>query len=78
MKEKSYTELMKIGAMNRKQEKEQFVQNLYIEMLLTEIQLSVEKAKLVKEIDNAIDQRNQPAFLKLSQKMRELNKRFGT
>lgn len=78
MKEKSYTELMKIEAMNRNQDKEQFIQNLYIEMLLTEIQLTVEKEKLTKEIDRAIDQHNRPAFLQLARKFQELNKRFGT
>lgn len=78
MKEKSYTELMKIEAMNRNQDKEQFIQYLYIDMLLTEIQLTAEKEKLTKEIDRAIDQRNRPAFLQLSKKFQELNKRFGT
>lgn len=48
MNEKSYTELMKIGAMKR-QRKENFVQDLYIDMLLSEIQLNVEREKLLKK-----------------------------
>ncbi|MGG5253324.1 IDEAL domain-containing protein [Neobacillus sp. SM06] len=78
MKEKSYTELMKLSAMNRSQDKERFMQNLYIEMLLTEIQLKIEKEKLTKKIDAAIDRRDRQTFLELSQKFRELTKRFGT
>ncbi|XJZ28127.1 IDEAL domain-containing protein [Bacillota bacterium Lsc_1132] len=78
MKEKSYTELMKLSAMNRNQDKDHLIQNLYIEMFLTEIQLTAEKEKLTKEIDAAIDQQDRTAFLELSLKFRELHKRFGT
>lgn len=78
LKEKSYTELMKISAMNRNQGKDNFVQNLYIEMLLTEIQLTMEKEKLAKKIDTAIDNRDKKAFLHLSKQFTELNKRFGS
>jgi uncharacterized protein YpiB (UPF0302 family) len=77
MNEKSYTELMKIGAMKR-QRKENFVQDLYIDMLLSEIQLTVEKEKLLKSIDSAIDQRDKKSFFHLSRKLTELNKRFGS
>lgn len=78
MNEKSYTELMKIGAMKRNKLKENFVQDLYIEMLLSEVQLTIEKEKLLKEIDNAIDHRDKKTFFLLSRKLEEINKRFGT
>ncbi|WP_442599109.1 IDEAL domain-containing protein [Neobacillus sp. D3-1R] len=78
MKDKSYSNLMKTGAMNRQLEKEAFVQNLYIEMFLREIQLNSEKEKLQKQIDAAIDQRQKDVFMKLSKQLNELNKRFGT
>jgi uncharacterized protein YpiB (UPF0302 family) len=77
MNEKSYTELMKIGAMKR-QRKENFVQDLYIDMLLSEIQLNVEKEKLLKKIDSAIDHRDRKNFQLLSKQLVEINKRFGT
>jgi uncharacterized protein YpiB (UPF0302 family) len=77
MNEKSYTDLMKIGAMKR-QRKENFVQDLYIDMLLSEIQLNVEKEKLWKRIDSAIEHRDKKSFYHLSSQLRELNKRFGT
>ncbi|MGX6442303.1 IDEAL domain-containing protein [Neobacillus sp. K501] len=77
MNEKSYTELMKIAAMKR-QRKENFVQDLYIEMLLSEIQLTVEKEKLLSKIDTAIDHRDKSSFYHLSLQLRDLNKRFGT
>jgi uncharacterized protein YpiB (UPF0302 family) len=78
LKDKSYTELMKISAMNRSQAKENFIQNLYIDMLLVEIQLVSEKEKLVKKIDHAIDHNDKETFMLLAKKFIELNKRFGT
>ncbi|WP_309144690.1 IDEAL domain-containing protein [Bacillus sp. EB600] len=78
LKDKSYTELMKISAMNRNQAKENFIQNLYIEIMLAEIQLTLEKEKLVKRIDNAIDDNDKETFLLLSKEFIELTKRFGT
>ncbi|MFF2446243.1 IDEAL domain-containing protein [Neobacillus sp. NPDC058068] len=78
MNEKSYTELMKLGAMKRNRMKENFVQDLYIDMLLSEIQLTVEKEKLLQKIDLAIDRRDKNLFLRLSGQLKEINKRFGT
>ncbi|ETI68683.1 IDEAL domain-containing protein [Neobacillus vireti] len=78
MNEKSYTELMKLGAMKRNRMKENFVQDLYIEMLLSEIQLTVEKEKLLRNIDLAIDRQDKKLFLRLSGQLKEINKRFGT
>ncbi|MBV7508572.1 IDEAL domain-containing protein [Bacillus sp. sid0103] len=78
MNEKSYTELMKLGAMKRNRLKENFVQDLYIEMLLSEIQLTVEKEKLLQKIDAAIDGRDKKLFLQLSGQLKEINKKFGT
>jgi uncharacterized protein YpiB (UPF0302 family) len=78
LKDKSYTELMKISAMNRNQAKEDFVQKLYIEVLLAEIQLTSEKEKLLKKIDSAIDHQDKRSFLLLSREYIELTKRFGT
>jgi uncharacterized protein YpiB (UPF0302 family) len=78
MKDKSYSNSMKTGAANHMNEKEVFVQNLYIEMILGEIQLRTEKEKLQKRIDLAIDQRNKESFMQLSKQLNELNKRFGT
>jgi len=57
--------------------KENFIQDLYIEMLLSEIQLTVEKEKLQRKIDLAIDRRDKKSFLLLSSELKEINKRFG-
>ncbi|MCM3725615.1 IDEAL domain-containing protein [Neobacillus bataviensis] len=78
MNDKSYQELMKIGAMKRTRMKENFVQDLYIEMLLSEIQLNVEKEKLLQKIDKAIDTRDKKTFQLLSIELKKINKRFGT
>ncbi|UII56915.1 IDEAL domain-containing protein [Cytobacillus spongiae] len=78
MKEKSYTDLMKASAHKQKNNKESYVVNLYIEMLLTEVLLKAEKEKVMEQIDRAIDERDQLTFLKLSEQYKELTKRFGT
>ncbi|PFP30402.1 hypothetical protein COJ96_06740 [Bacillus sp. AFS073361] len=78
MNEKSYTELMKLGAMKRNRLKENFVQDLYIDMLLSEIQLTVEREKLLQKIDAAIDSRDKKSFLLLSMQLKEIYKKFGT
>ncbi len=76
MKENSYTELMKSSAMNKG--KKNYIQDLYIEMLLSEVLLKAEQEKLIVQINQALDTRNKEAFLKLSSEYRELRKRFGT
>lgn len=78
MKEKSYTELMKSGAMNRKRAKEAYVLNLYIDMILSEALLKSEKEQLSRRIDKAIDEQDKKTFIQLSTKYKELNKKFGT
>ncbi|MFE8700281.1 IDEAL domain-containing protein [Cytobacillus sp. FJAT-54145] len=78
MKEKSYSELMKSGTLNRKKAKESFVLDLYIEMLLSESLLKAEREKLTKRIDKAIDDQDKPTFMKLSKEYNQLTKRFGT
>jgi uncharacterized protein YpiB (UPF0302 family) len=47
-------------------------------MLLSEIQLNVEKEKLLQKIDKAIDTRDKKAFQLLSIELKKINKRFGT
>ncbi|GLB58834.1 IDEAL domain-containing protein [Cytobacillus sp. NCCP-133] len=78
MKEKSYTELMKASDMKRKQQKESFVLDLYIDMLISEILLNSEKERLMKKVDAAIDEGNKLEFIQLSNQYKELSKRFGT
>lgn len=78
MKEKSYSELMKASVMNRKQLKESFVMDLYIDMFLFEIQLNSKRDKLLENIDLAIDKNDKQSFLKLSKELNALNKSYGT
>ncbi|AGX03349.1 MULTISPECIES: IDEAL domain-containing protein [Bacillaceae] len=77
MKEKSYAESMKKNTMNRNQLKDTYVLHLYIEMLLSEVQLISEKEKLAQKIDQALDDRNKALFTQLSKEYKELNERFG-
>lgn len=76
MNENSYTKIVKHSGMNQNQQKENSVQNLYVEMLLAEIQLKVEMEKLRKQIDLSLDQHNKDAFLRLSKQYIELNKKI--
>ena len=78
MKEKSYSEIMKASVMKRIKEKESFVQDLYVEMLISEIQLKNQKEKLLTRIDKAIDDRNRPLFFTLTEELKALDKQFGT
>jgi uncharacterized protein YpiB (UPF0302 family) len=78
VKEKSYSEIMKASVMKRIKAKESFVLDLYVEMLISEIQLNTKKEKLLSKIDKAIDERDQLLFLTLTEELKDLNKQFGT
>lgn len=78
VKEKSYSEIMKASVMKRIKAKESFVLDLYVDMLISEIQLNTKKEKLLSKIDKAIDERDQVLFLSLTEELKDLNKQFGT
>ena len=76
MNEKSYTELTKLSAMKKQKAQETYVKELYIDMLLVEIQWNLEKENLMTQIDHAIDERNEAEFIRLSKQYTQLFKRF--
>lgn len=76
--EKSYAELMKSYAMNRKNGEKDYILSLYVEMILNEAILLSEKEKLLKEIDLALDRRDKHSFYALSEQLIDLEKRFGS
>lgn len=78
VKEKSYSEIMKASVMKRIKANESFVLDLYVDMLISEIQLNTKKERLLTKIDKAIDERDQLLFLSLTEELKELNKQFGT
>ena len=78
MKDKSYSEMMKASVMKRLKAKEAFVKDLYVDMLITEIQLKNQKEKLLVKIDKAIDERNRALFFTLTEELINLDKKFGT
>lgn len=55
-----------------------FVRKLYVEMLLNETILILEKERLLKEIDIALDNYDEIAFQKLVKDLEQLNEKFGT
>lgn len=78
MKEKPYSEIMKASVMKRIKAKESFVLDLYVDMLISEIQLNTKKERLMSRIDKAIDDRDKILFLTLTEELKDLNKKFGT
>jgi uncharacterized protein YpiB (UPF0302 family) len=78
MKEKSYSDTMKASVMKRIKAKESFVLDLYVDMLISEIQLNTKREKLMTRIDKAIDDRDKILFLTLTEELKDLNKQFGT
>lgn len=78
MKEKSYSEIMKTSVMKRIKDKESFVLDLYVDMLISEIQLNTKKEKLLAKIDKAIDDQDRHLFFSLTEELKDLNKQFGT
>lgn len=69
---------MKKSAMKKKRRKEAYVLELYIDILLSEILMNIEKEQLIKKIDAAIDEGNKQVFMDLSKQYKELSKRYGT
>ncbi|PLS18799.1 hypothetical protein CVD28_04905 [Bacillus sp. M6-12] len=74
--EKSYSELTKSCAMNKKK-RENYMQNLMIDMIITEALLKRKQQKLVTEIDHALDQKNKAQFMKLTCELNQVNQAFG-
>lgn len=74
--DKSYSESVKSLSMNEIKN-DAAVQEMLIDMIIMESFLTTKKNTLVKEIDEALDTRNKPLFLKLSTEMNALLKQFG-
>ncbi|WP_461380084.1 IDEAL domain-containing protein [Cytobacillus horneckiae] len=64
--------------MKRKREKEAFVLDLYIDMVLSEAILKRKKETIQVKLDEALDQQNEADFIYLSNEYNELHKQFGT
>ena len=76
--EKPYTEMMKSSTMRKQLGKETFMLELYVEMMLQEAILKSEREKLLKKIDQSLDERNEEYFTYYTNELKKLNKRFGS
>ncbi|WP_411739649.1 IDEAL domain-containing protein [Peribacillus sp. S4] len=74
--EKSYSESVKSLSMSE-MKNDAVVQEMLIDMIIQEAVLSTKKNLLAKQIDDALDMKNKPLFLKLSSEMNVLLKQFG-
>lgn len=74
--EKSYSESVKSLSMSE-MKNDAVVQEMLIDMIIQEAVLTTKKNILEKQIDEALDKKNKPLFLKLSSEMNVLLKQFG-
>ncbi|MCY8937259.1 IDEAL domain-containing protein [Peribacillus frigoritolerans] len=74
--EKSYSESVKSLSMSE-MKNDAVVQEMLIDMIIQEAVLTTKKNLLSKQIDDALDMKNKPLFLKLSSEMNVLLKQFG-
>ncbi|MFE4811287.1 IDEAL domain-containing protein [Peribacillus simplex] len=74
--EKSYSESVKSLSMSE-MKNDAVVQEMLIDMIIQEAVLTTKKNILAKQIDDALDMKNKPLFLKLSSEMNVLLKQFG-
>ncbi|MEB2628965.1 MULTISPECIES: IDEAL domain-containing protein [Peribacillus] len=74
--EKSYSESVKSLSMSE-MKNDAVVQEMLIDMIIQEAVLTTKKNLLAKQIDDALDIKNKPLFLKLSSEMNVLLKQFG-
>ncbi|MET1177531.1 IDEAL domain-containing protein [Peribacillus simplex] len=74
--EKSYSESVKSLSMSE-MKNDAVVQEMLIDMIIQEAVLTTKKNILAKKIDEALDTKNKPLFLKLSSEMNVLLKQFG-
>ncbi|MGM9927220.1 MAG: IDEAL domain-containing protein [Bacillus sp. (in: firmicutes)] len=68
----------KSTAMQKRLGTETFMLKLYVDMMLQEALLKTEKDKILKKIDEALDQRNEEMFHRYCAKLQEITKQFGT
>ncbi|GIN37954.1 MULTISPECIES: IDEAL domain-containing protein [Heyndrickxia] len=74
---KSYTDLVKAYAMTQIKN-ENFMVEIYAEMILQELLLTKRKEQIRKKIDSALDRRDIKAFSLLTDELIELEKQFGS
>ncbi|MED1202470.1 IDEAL domain-containing protein [Heyndrickxia acidicola] len=75
-KKKSYAEIVKAYAMTRIQS-ERFMEELFTDMMLNELLLSTKKERLLKKIDDALDNKDKETFKLLTEELKGLTKQFG-
>ncbi|WAA13029.1 IDEAL domain-containing protein [Fervidibacillus halotolerans] len=71
-KERSYSELTKAYRTVQMQNKEKFVQTLYIDILLHESLLKEKREKIKREIDSSLDAKDKELFFTLVEQLKKL------
>jgi uncharacterized protein YpiB (UPF0302 family) len=76
-KKKTYSELMRASGMSRKTATEMTLNEIYVDMVLNELNLLNQKRKLKEELDCALDQRDEKKFMTLSGQLKKLTEEYG-
>lgn len=76
-KKKTYSEMMKACAMSRKTATDMTLTEIYVDMILNELNLVNQKRKLQEELDSALDQRDKKKFMALSLQLKKLTEEYG-
>ncbi|MGD6965377.1 IDEAL domain-containing protein [Rossellomorea vietnamensis] len=76
-KKKTYSEMMKACAMSRKTATDMTLTEIYVDMILNELNLVNQKRKLQEELDSALDQRDKKKFMALSLQLKKLIEEYG-
>ncbi|MGD6801533.1 IDEAL domain-containing protein [Rossellomorea vietnamensis] len=76
-KKKTYSEMMKACAMSRKTATDMTLTEIYVDMILNELNLVNQKRKLQEELDSALDQRDKKKFMALSQQLKKMTEKYG-
>jgi uncharacterized protein YpiB (UPF0302 family) len=76
-KKKTYSEMMKACAMSRKTATDMTLTEIYVDMILNELNLVNQKRKLQEELDSALDQRDKKKFMALSLQLKKMTEEYG-
>ncbi|TFD97639.1 IDEAL domain-containing protein [Jeotgalibacillus sp. R-1-5s-1] len=74
---KSFAEFMNESTVPQKQSSEMTMMEIYVDMVLNEILVRHRKEKLLKLINEALDNKDQDAFMKYSDELNKLEDTHG-
>ncbi|KIL45633.1 IDEAL domain-containing protein [Jeotgalibacillus soli] len=74
---KSFAEFMNESTVPQKQSSEMTMMEIYVDMVINEILLKQRKQQILTALDEALDQKDQVAFMELSKELNTLEVTHG-